>query len=54
LDEKEKKFQGEVKAIKDDYNNNKNVVINYLMDNVMKVDLSVPDVVRGRFSEKLR
>lgn len=29
-------------------------VVSFLMDNIFHVDLSVPDVVRGKFSEKLK
>lgn len=54
LDEMEKRLQKETSEIKVSYNNNKEQVINFLMENLFHVDLSVPDVVRGKFSEKLK
>jgi hypothetical protein len=33
-----------------DYSSNKNKVIDYLLDNVLDVDLAIPAVIKGNFS----
>lgn len=54
LDEKEKQLQAEIKSIRSDVQNNKQIVVDYLVENVLRVDLSIPDVVRAKFSEKMK
>lgn len=36
-----------------DFNQNKDKVVKHLFDCVIEVDISVPDVVKGNFEEKL-
>lgn len=44
----------EILAIQQVVKTNKSEVINFLIENVLAVELEVPDVVKGRFSEKLK
>jgi sortase (surface protein transpeptidase) len=46
----EKQFNADVNSLKSDYNLNKNKVIDYLIDNVLDVDLAIPAVIKGNFS----
>lgn len=54
MEELENKLKKETIEIKNQFNLNKEKVMIYLMENIFTVDLSVPDVVRGKFSEKLK
>ena len=54
MEDLENKFKKETIEIKNQFNLNKEKVMIYLMENIFTVDLSVPDVVRGKFSEKLK
>ena len=37
-----------------DFKTNKNVVIDFLIDNVLEVEKTIPDVVQGKFAAKLK
>jgi hypothetical protein len=54
MEDMEKRLQKDTTELKVSFNNNKEQVISFLMENLFHVDLSVPDVVRGKFSEKLK
>lgn len=45
--------QEDIKKIKEDYNRNKDKTVNYLVDELLNVDLTVPDVVIGKFAAKV-
>jgi hypothetical protein len=49
----EKKIGSEMKQLQKEYEANKQSVINFILDSVLDVDLSIPDVVKGQFSKKL-
>lgn len=49
----EKKIGSEMKQLQKEYDANKGSVINFILDSVLDVDLSIPDVVKGQFSKKL-
>ena len=49
----EKKIASEMKQLQKEYDANKGSVINFILDSVLDVDLSIPDVVKGQFSKKL-
>ena len=42
-----------MKQLKREYEINKNKVINFILDSVLDVDLTIPDVVKGLYSKKL-
>jgi hypothetical protein len=46
----EKKTANEISLLKMDYNSNKNKVIEFLIENVLDVDMTIPDVVKGKFT----
>lgn len=48
-----KSHKEKLESIELDYKTNKQKAIDYLVNALMEVDLSVPDVVIGRFSHKL-
>ena len=52
IEEIEEKSKKDIEAIKQRYEHNKDKVIDYLFNNVIKVDFEVPDVVKGCFEEK--
>ena len=52
IEEIEKKKKKDIEAINKIYEHNKDKVIDYLFNNVIKVDFEVPDVVKGCFEEK--
>jgi hypothetical protein len=41
----------EIVDVEKEFNKNKDKVIDYLFNNVLQVDIVVPDVVKGRFEE---
>jgi hypothetical protein len=49
----EKKISSDMKQIQKEYDANKDSVINFILDSVLDVDLTIPDVVLGQFSKKL-
>lgn len=48
-----KKNDKDILEIKSEYSSNKNNVIDFLIESVMEVDLSIPEVVKGNFSSKI-
>ena len=54
MDFMEKKLKQETTELKNLFDLHKEEVISFLMDNIFCVDVSVSDVVRGKFSEKLK
>ena len=40
----------EITSIRQDYKDNKNHVVDFLIENVLNVNLEIPKVVRGDFS----
>lgn len=52
IDEIFEKKEKDLELIKEQYNQNKDKVIDFLFKNVIKVEFSVPDVVKGCFEEK--
>ena len=48
-EEIEAETQEEVGKIKDDFNEHKDQVIDFLLESVMNVNLTIPRVVRGDF-----
>jgi predicted lipase len=40
-------------SIEQDFKNNKQQAVDFLVKNLLEVDLTIPDVVIGRFSHKL-
>lgn len=47
------RIEQEKKEIKKDLEKNKNEVINFLINSVLEVDMTIPDVVKGQFSAKM-
>ena len=54
MESMDKKLKQETSEIRNRYSLHIDKVISFLMENLMFVDVSVPDVVRGKFSEKLK
>ena len=52
IEEIEEKSKKDIEAINKIYEHNKDKVIDYLFNSVIKVDFEVPDVVKGCFEEK--
>jgi len=48
----ELQIKTEIENIKNEYENNKQQCINYLLDKILDVELNIPDVVLGLFSAK--
>lgn len=46
------KIKGEIEILKNEYENNKQNCINYLVDKILDVELNIPDVVLGLFASK--
>jgi hypothetical protein len=49
----EKKISSDMKQLQREYDVNKDKVISFILDSVLDVDLSIPDVVKGQYSKKL-
>lgn len=47
-----KKNDKDIIEIKSEYNSNKNNVMDFLLESVLEVDLSIPEVVKGDFASK--
>ena len=47
-DENDKKFKQELQMIQNDYKQNKDKVIDFLIDNVLFVQLEIPQNIKGR------
>ncbi len=43
----------DINKIKEDYTRNKDKTVTYLLDALLNVDLTVPDVVIGKFAAKV-
>ena len=43
----------EIAKINEDFKKNKDKTVNYLVESLLSVDLTVPDVVIGRFAAKV-
>ena len=43
----------DINRIKEDYGRNKDKTVTYLVDALLNVDLTVPDVVIGKFAAKV-
>ena len=52
IEEVERKNKIEINEVEQDYNKNKPKVIDFLFANAIEVDITVPDVVKGKFEEK--
>jgi hypothetical protein len=48
-----KKINREMTNLKHEYESTKSSVLDFIIDNTLNVDLSIPDVVKGQFSAKL-
>lgn len=48
----EKETQEEISRIQEDYNKNKDKVIDMLVAKVLEVDLSIPNSVKEKFTKK--
>jgi len=48
-----KKHKEEMERINEDYKRNKQETVNYLVNALLNVDLTVPDVVIGKFAAKV-
>ncbi len=52
IEEIENRNKLEISEVEKEFNKNKDKVIDYLFQNVLEVDITVPDVVKGKFEEK--
>ena len=52
IEEIQNKSKAEIDALNNNFNSNKNQVVEFLFQNVIKVKYEVPDVVKGFFEEK--
>ena len=52
IEEIQNKSKAEIEALNNNFNSNKNQVVEFLFQNVIKVKYEVPDVVKGFFEEK--
>lgn len=52
IDEIYDKKEADIKEINENFAKNKQKVIDFLFDNVLKIEYNVPDVVKGCFEEK--
>ena len=52
IEEIQNKSKTEIDALNNNFNSNKNQVVEFLFQNVIKVKYEVPDVVKGFFEEK--
>ncbi len=52
IEEIEHKNKLEISEVEKEFRKNKDNVIEYLFNHVIKVDIIVPDVVKGKFEEK--
>ena len=49
-EDNESKFKGELQSIQSDYKQNKDKVIDFLIDNVLNVQLEIPQNVKANFT----
>jgi hypothetical protein len=49
----EQRTANDIKKLKIDYDKNKNKVIEFILESVLDVDMTIPDVVKGQFSKKM-
>jgi hypothetical protein len=49
----ERKNEQEVLEVEQQFSKNKASVIDYLFENVINVDIHIPEVVKGKFEERL-
>jgi hypothetical protein len=45
-----KKIYSEINVLQNEYKKNKDQVIDFLIENVLAVDMTIPDVVKGKFT----
>jgi hypothetical protein len=48
------KAKKDMDALKNESQLQRGKVIDFILDNVLDVDLTIPDVVKGRFAEKMK
>ena len=47
------KMMKEMDQIKNDVTSNKDKILEFILDNVLDVDMTIPDVIGAKFSDKL-
>ncbi len=52
IEDIERKNKLEIIEVEKEFNKNKDKVVDYLFENVIQVDIIVPEVVKGKFEEK--
>jgi hypothetical protein len=45
-----KRIYSEINVLQNEYKKNKDQVIDFLIENVLVVDMTIPDVVKGKFT----
>jgi hypothetical protein len=53
IEDLENKNRQEIIEVEQQFNRNKPKVIDYLFNNVIHVDIIIPEVVKGKFEERL-
>lgn len=47
-EEASKKVDNEISLLQMDYKSSKNIVIDFILENVLDVDIVIPDVIKGK------